>query len=140
MSAYYNLGALVARYRQKPLVGGKLRPAGCAMKISEPLPPLAEVKKDSPLPAPARRLGSAPPRHQDGQMRDVLAAWATRPVQAKTAAYTGYSDLVAAAQTPRGPALTGIPAPVQAKMERAFGADFSDVRVHAASARAGDLG
>lgn len=41
---------------------------------------------------------------------------------------------------PGGPAVTGMPARVRAKMEAAFGADFSDVRVHPGSTRAVELG
>ncbi|MCA8977971.1 MAG: DUF4157 domain-containing protein, partial [Planctomycetes bacterium] len=40
----------------------------------------------------------------------------------------------------RGPDRTGMPTAVRAKMERAFGSDFSDVRIHAESTRAVDLG
>lgn len=48
--------------------------------------------------------------------------------------------LPAWAQARPAPNATGMPAPVRAKLELAFGADFSDVRVHPASTRAAQLG
>jgi outer membrane protein OmpA-like peptidoglycan-associated protein len=48
----------------------------------------------------------------------------------------GYREVVAAA---RAPDATGMPAPVRAKMERAFAADFSQVRVHPDSSSADAL-
>jgi hypothetical protein len=74
-------------------------------------------------------------------MRRVLVERATRPVQAKRAIDAGYGDLIAASsvRAPRRLEPTEMPPLVQAKMESAFGADFSDVRVHTDSARAVDL-
>ncbi|WP_437664810.1 eCIS core domain-containing protein [Sorangium sp. So ce1182] len=59
---------------------------------------------------------------------DVFAAAANRP------------GVGAGSGPGRGGNLTGIPSPVRAKMEAAFGADFSGVRVHPSSPRATALG
>ncbi|KYF99407.1 hypothetical protein BE20_31530 [Sorangium cellulosum] len=51
------------------------------------------------------------------------------------------AELFAGAATgPSAVNLTGIPSPVKAKMEAAFGTDFSGVRVHPSSSRAVALG
>ncbi|WP_437729234.1 eCIS core domain-containing protein [Sorangium sp. So ce861] len=84
----------------------------------------------------------------DARMRALVAerALRTTPVQAKPAAaslYTaGIDELIHAARSaaPNRPETTGMPSPVRAKMEAAFGADFSDVRVHPSSPRAAELG
>lgn len=65
------------------------------------------------------------------------------PLQAKAASDPG--SMAALSSTPGAnaalsPDATGMPAPVRAKMEGAFGADFSDVRVHPGAARATELG
>jgi hypothetical protein len=57
------------------------------------------------------------------------------PIQAKAG---GGPMAVPAAET--GTSSTGIPMPVQRKMEASFGADFSDVQVHAGSTDASKLG
>lgn len=70
----------------------------------------------------------------------------TAPVQAEPAAASLHTAGVddrpheARSAAPNTPEATGIPGPVRAKMEAAFGADFSDVRVHPSSSRAAELG
>jgi hypothetical protein len=80
----------------------------------------------------------------DRVAREVVRSIRAAPVQATSAGDGGgYGDLVEAAQEKRAPQrldATGIPATVRAKMEAAFAADFSGVRVHPGSARAAALG
>jgi len=68
--------------------------------------------------------------------REILGAQDASAIQAKAA------GPVAAAGGGQGGGgnLTGIPSPVRSKMEAAFGADFSGVRMHPRSSRAAALG
>jgi len=72
----------------------------------------------------------------------AIAQRATPPGEPNAAVDFGYRDVIAAARSPvlHRQDATGIPAPVQTKMEGALGADLSDVRVHSESARAVELG
>jgi peptidoglycan hydrolase-like protein with peptidoglycan-binding domain len=111
------------------------------MRKSELQPPPAKSRQN--LPARSQTHARAPSASavDAARVRADVAARATRPVQAKEAAPTGYDDLIAAAQKGRSqPGPTTMPEPVWAKMEGAFGADFSDVRLHAGSPRAAELG
>ncbi|KYG03766.1 hypothetical protein BE21_04395 [Sorangium cellulosum] len=115
------------------------------MRIHASCPTLAEPTKGAPPLAPVRvKAARAQAAENDAgaSMRAALAERAMRPVQAKSAGYTWYADVVEAARTAGSltPDVTGIPGPTRAKMEDALGADFSDVRVHPASARAVELG
>lgn len=127
---------------------------GYDMKEHAPRP--ARSKSNEPVATSVhqrRQLGERAARGQGQHDPEALATLAIRPAQAKRAVDAGYDDLVATARSgapdgsgaavataPGGPDMTGMPAPVRAKMEGALGADFSGVRVYPNSARAAELG
>ncbi|MGK3963613.1 DUF4157 domain-containing protein [Sorangium sp. So ce118] len=68
--------------------------------------------------------------------QETLGAQGGSVIQAKTAG----PGVGAGSGSDRGAHPTGIPSPVRSKMEAAFGAEFSGVRVHPRSSRAVELG
>src|SRR6185503_5049447 len=94
-----------------------------------------EAKAAAPAPARARRRPQAD--------RAALRSLVDKPAQRKAAPLdTGYGALIAMATTgaQQRSEPGAMPAELKLKMEEAFGADFSSVRVHPGSSRATTLG